>query len=38
MAMSVCNQLKSDAARLNAVKEWILIRYLGLGSEDAHHP
>ena len=38
MAMSVYNQLKSETARLNAVKEQILIRYLGLGWEDAHHP
>ena len=38
MAMSVYNQLKSETARLNAVKEQILICYLGLGWEDAHHP
>ena len=38
MAMSVYNQLKSETARLNAVKEQILIRYLGLGWEDALHP
>ena len=37
MAMSVYNQLKSETARLNAVKEQILICYLGLGWEDAHH-
>ena len=38
MEMSVYNQLKSETARLNAVKEQILIRYLGLGCKDAHHP
>ena len=31
MAMSVYNQLKSETARLNAVKEQILIYYLALG-------
>jgi hypothetical protein len=34
----VYNELKSDTAQLNAVKEQILIWYLGLGWEDAHHP
>ena len=38
MAMSVYNQLKSETARLNAVKKQILIGYSGLGWEDAHHP
>jgi len=37
-AQSVYGQLKSETARLNAVKEQILIRYLGLGWERAHHP
>ncbi len=37
-SQSVYEQLKSESARLNAVKEQILIRYLGLGWEDAHHP
>ena len=31
-------RLKSETARLAGVKEQILIRYLGLGWEDAHHP
>ena len=30
--------MTSETARLNAVKEQILIHYLGLGWEDAHHP
>ena len=37
-AQSVYGQLKSETARLNAVKEQILIHYLGLGWECAHHP
>ena len=37
-ALSVYEQLKSETARLNAVKEQILICCLGLGWEDAHHP
>ena len=37
-AQSVYGQLKSETARLNAVKEQILIRYLGLGWERTHHP
>ena len=32
------SRLKSEAAKLRAVKEQILIRYLGLGWVDAHHP
>lgn len=32
------SELKSESKRLEAVKEQILIRYLGLGWEDAHHP
>ena len=31
-------RLKSETARLRAVKEQILIRYLGCGWEEAHHP
>ena len=31
-------RLKSKTARLRAVKEQILIRYLGCGWEEAHHP
>jgi hypothetical protein len=38
MAISVYNLLKSETARQNAVKEQILIRYLGLSWEEAHHP
>ena len=38
MVMLVFNQLKSETARLNEVKEQILICFLGLGWEDAHHP
>ena len=34
----VYGQLKSETARLNAVKEQILIGYLGLGLERAHNP
>lgn len=37
-AKRVYKELKSEAARLKAVKEQILIRYLGLGWVDAHHP
>ena len=37
-AQSVYGQLKSESARLNAVKEPILMCYLGLGWEDGHHP
>ena len=37
-AQSVYGKLKSESARLNAVKEQILICYLGLRCEDAHHP
>ena len=36
-APSVYNRLKSETAQLNAIKEQILIHYLGLGWEDAHH-
>ena len=32
------NKLTSKAKKLDAVKEQILIRYLGLGWEKAHHP
>jgi hypothetical protein len=38
MAIEIHNKLKSKSARLSAVKEQILIRYLGLGWDDAHHP
>jgi len=31
-------QIKSNSEKLRAVKEQILIRYLGLGWVDAHHP
>jgi hypothetical protein len=37
-AQLVYGQLKSETARLNAVKEQILIGYLGLGWERAHNP
>ena len=37
-AYDVCEQFKSKKARLEAVKEQILIRYLGLGWVEAHHP
>ena len=36
-AREVYRDLGSEAARLAAVKEQILIRYLGLGWEEAHH-
>ena len=32
------SELKSETRRLEAVKEQILIRYLGLGWKEAHHP
>ena len=32
------NESKSETARLRAVKEQILIRYLGCGWVEAHHP
>lgn len=37
-AVEVYNKLKSKSARLSAVKEQVLIRYLGIGQEDLHHP
>ena len=37
-AMQEYGKIKSDAQKLKAVKEQILIRYLGLGWEKAHHP
>ena len=37
-AKQIYNILKSESARLAAVKEQILIRYLGLGWAKAHHP
>jgi len=38
IAISVYDQMKSETARLNAVKKQILICYLGLGWKDAHQP
>lgn len=38
MADEIYNKLQSEAKRLVAVKEQILIRYLGLGPNEAHHP
>jgi hypothetical protein len=38
MARSIFDQLKSESAKLEAVKEQILMRFLGLGWVDAHHP
>jgi len=38
VAFSTFEQLNTKKARLAAVKEQILIRYLGLGWVDAHHP
>lgn len=32
------NRLKSETAKLRAVKEQILIRYVGFGWSEAHHP
>ena len=37
-AKDVYRRLKSESTILAAVKEQILIRYLGLGWTDAHHP
>ena len=38
VAFGAFEQLNTKKARLAAVKEQILIRYLGLGWVDAHHP
>ena len=38
MANDYYHQLNSESSRLAAVKEQILIRYLGLGWTKAHHP
>ncbi len=37
-ATNIYQQLPTESSRLNAVKEQILIRYLGLGWKEAHHP
>ena len=37
-ATSIYRKLKTPTAKLRAVKEQILIRYLGLGWIEAHHP
>jgi len=37
-AKNIYNALGSESARLKAVQEQILIRFLGLGWEKAHHP
>ena len=38
MARSIFDQLKSESAKLEAVKEQVLMRFIGLGWVDAHHP
>ena len=38
IAKETYTKLKSESARLVAVKEQILIHYLGLGWSEAHHP
>ena len=37
-AMAEYNELESESKKLKAVKEQILIRYIGLGWDKAHHP